>query len=62
MLNQGKAGDKNNSFIQSKHGWKIIARTHNHCVLQTSRYLVDIPSLSSQSECTKIDIHWFGIY
>ena len=50
------------NFIWSKLGWKVITRVHVHCVLQTSRYPVDTPSLSSQSELAKMDIHWFGIY
>ena len=38
------------NFIWSKLGWKAITCACVHCVLQTSRYPVVIPSLSSQSE------------
>ena len=39
---------------------KVITRAHVHCVFQTSAYPVNIPSLSSQSECAKNTIHRFG--
>ena len=50
------------NVIWSKLGWK-----HDHsckCPLCFANQWIsqDIPSLSSQSECTKMDIHWFGAY
>ena len=48
------------NYIWSKLGRKVITRARVHCVLQTSKYPVDIPSLGSQSEHAKMDIHWFG--
>ena len=52
---------KRNS-IWSKLRQKVIAHMHVHCVLQTSRYPVDLLSLNSQSEHVKMDIQWFAIY
>ena len=50
------------NFIWSKLRQKVIAHMHVHCVLQTSRYPVDLLSLNSQSEHVKMDIQWFAIY
>ena len=36
---------------------------HVFCFVFANQWLSqDILSLSTQSECTKMDIHWFGIY
>ena len=79
------ASDKKGFLFCQTSARKLITRVRVHCVLQTSRYPVDIPSLSSQSqrakkkplftglaqnilslssqsECIKITVYWFGIY
>ena len=50
------------NVIWSKLGWKgDYSRARPLCF--ANQWIVqDIPSLSSQSECAKMDIHCFGIY
>ena len=55
--NQSIASDKKGILSGQNSAGKVIS--HASIVFCKP---VDIPSLSSQSEYVKMDIHWFGIY
>ena len=50
------------NFIWSKLSWKGDYLCACPLCFANQWIVQDIPSLSSQSECAKMDIHWFGIY